>query len=55
VKKYTFDDPDNLDYEIIIPDENVRQIIDDYNMKTFYISVGMLCFIVGMLFGILIS
>lgn len=55
MKKYTFEDDVNEGYEIIVPSEVVRQIIHDYRIKTFYLSVSALSIIVGLLLGILIS
>lgn len=55
MKEYTFDDQDNEGYEIVVPKDIVSQIIDDYRAKTFYLSVSMLSFIIGILFGVLIS
>jgi hypothetical protein len=46
-----------IDYNKLkkIPDEIKHVIIKDY-MKTYYHwTVGMLCFIIGMLLGILVS
>jgi hypothetical protein len=46
-----------IDYDRLkkIPDELKHVIIKDY-MKTYYHwTVGMLCFIIGMLLGILVS
>jgi len=55
MKDYTFDDEENDGYEIVVPKDIVSQIIDDYRIKTFYISIGILSFIIGTLFGVLIS
>lgn len=55
MKDYTFDDDEKEGYEIVVPKDTVREIIDDYRTKTFYLSVSLLSFIIGMLFGVLIS
>lgn len=53
MKKYSFPDPDNDVYEIIIPDEIVKDIIINYLQKTFYWSIGTLCLLIGFLIGII--
>lgn len=55
MKKHKFLDPDNEGYEIIIPDNVVKDIVRDYLQKTYYWSVSILCFIVGFLFGTIIK
>lgn len=55
MKQYRFPDTDNEGYEIIVPNEVVREVIHDYRVKTFYLSVSSLSLIVGLLLGILIS
>lgn len=52
MKSYKFDDPDYDGYEIEIPADVVRDIILDYLRKTYYWSVGILCFLIGLILGI---
>lgn len=54
MKQYTIEDTDNPEYEIIIPNEVVTQIIRDYRDKTFYIAVGLMSGIIGFLVGVLV-
>lgn len=54
MKEYGFPDPDNDGYEIIIPDNIVKDIIINYLQKTYYWSVALGCFIIGLLVGVLI-
>jgi len=53
MKKYSFPDPDNEGYEIVIPHEIVKNIIVNYLQKTFYWSIGILCLLIGFLIGII--
>lgn len=53
MKQYTFPDTDNEGYEILVPKDTVYQIIRDYREKTFYLSVGMFCLIIGFLVGVM--
>jgi hypothetical protein len=55
MKTFKFPDPDNEDYEIIIPREVVREILDDYLQKTYYWSVSFFCIIIGFLLGVIAS
>jgi hypothetical protein len=55
MKEYGFRDPDDDNYEITVPSYVVRDIIISYLQKTYYWSVAVTCFIIGTLFGILIS
>lgn len=55
MKSYRFDDLDNEGYEIEIPKEVVKDIIIDHLRSTYYWSVGIFCFVIGMLLGVLIS
>lgn len=54
MKEYGFPDPDNDGYEIIIPDNVVKDIVMGYLQKTYYWSLGLSCFIIGLLIGVLI-
>ncbi len=53
MSKYKFPDPDNEGYEIIIPTEVTKDIIREYLQKTYYWSVGLACFIIGFLIGVI--
>jgi len=52
VKDYVFPDPDNDGYEITIPDYVTRDIIRDYIQKTYYWSIAIACFLIGLLVGV---
>jgi hypothetical protein len=52
MKNYSFPDPDKDGYEIIIPTEVVKDIILQHMRNTFYWSVGLLSFIIGILIGV---
>lgn len=52
MRDYGFPDPDNDGYEIIIPNGVVKDIIRDYLQKTYYWSVALGCFIIGLLIGV---
>lgn len=52
MKEYRFPDTDKEGYEIIIPDYVTRDIIRDYLQSTYYWSVGIGCFLIGLLVGI---
>jgi hypothetical protein len=54
MKEYSFPDPDNDGYEIIIPKEVVKDIIINYLKTTYYWSVGIFCIIIGILIGALV-
>lgn len=54
MKEYRFPDTDKEGYEIIIPDNVTRDIIRDYLQKTYYWSVAMGSFLIGLLLGVLI-
>ena len=54
MKEFKFLDPDDDNYEIVIPKEIVRDIIINYLQKTYYWSVGIFSMIIGLLLGILI-
>ncbi len=54
MKQYKFPDTDKEGYEIIIPDNVTRDIIRDYLQKTYYWSVAMGSFLIGLLLGVLI-
>jgi hypothetical protein len=54
VKQYRFPDTDKEGYEIIIPDNVTRDIIRDYLQKTYYWSVAMGSFLIGLLLGVII-
>lgn len=54
MKKYTFPDPDNDGYEITIPKEVVKDVILSYMKTTYYWSVGIFSFIIGILLGVII-
>jgi hypothetical protein len=54
MKQYSFTDPDDEEYEITIPSEVVREIILNYMKTTYYWSVGILSFVVGILLGVII-
>ncbi len=54
MKQYRFPDTDKEGYEIIIPDNVTRDIIRDYLQKTYYWSVAMGSFLIGLLLGVLI-
>lgn len=53
MKEYTFPDPDNDGYEIIIPTEVVKDITLSYLRTTYYWSISILSFIVGFLLGVI--
>ena len=46
MKEYSFPDPDNEGYEIVIPKEIVKDIVIDYLKRTYYWSVGIFCIII---------
>ena len=52
MKKYRFPDTDKEGYEIIIPDYVTRDIIRDYLQRTYYWSVAIGCFLIGLLVGV---
>ena len=52
MKEYRFPDTDKEGYEIVIPDYVTRDIIRDYLQRTYYWSVGIGCFLIGLLIGI---
>ena len=52
MKKYSFPDPDNDGYEIVIPTEVIKDITIAYMRTTFYWFVGLLSFLIGILIGI---
>ena len=52
MKEYRFPDTDKKGYEIIIPDYVTRDIIRDYLQKTYYWSIAIGCFLIGLLVGI---
>jgi hypothetical protein len=54
MKEYTFPDTDKEGYEIIIPDYVTRDIIRDYLQKTYYWTVSLGSFVIGLLVGIII-
>lgn len=54
MKQYSFPDPDNEGYEIVIPKEVIKDITISYMKTTFYWSVGLMAFISGILIGIMI-
>ncbi len=54
MKQYRFPDTDKEGYEIIIPDNVTRDIIRDYLQKTYYWSVAMGSFLIGLLLGVII-
>jgi len=54
MKNYSFPDPDNEGYEIIIPTEIVKDIVLQHMRTTFYWSVGLFSFIIGILTGIVL-
>lgn len=54
MKEYRFPDTDKDGYEIIIPDYVTRDIIRDYLQKTYYWSVAMGSFLIGLLIGVYI-
>jgi hypothetical protein len=54
MREYSFPDPDNDGYEIVIPKEIIKDIIIDYLKRTYYWSVGIFCVIIGILLGVLI-
>jgi hypothetical protein len=54
VKEYKFPDPDYEGYEITIPREVVKDITLSYMKTTFYWSVGIAGFLIGLLLGIII-
>ena len=53
MKEYSFPDPDNDGYEIIVPDYVIRDIIIDYLRKTYYWSIAISSFLIGFLLGII--
>ena len=53
MKQYTIEDTDSPEYEIVIPNEVVTQIIRDYREKTFYITVALAGGIIGFLLGVI--
>ncbi len=55
MKKYKFEDLDNEGYEIEVPTEVVKDILLDYFKNTYYWTVGLLSFVIGILLGVLIS
>lgn len=55
MKSYRFDDPENEGYEIEVPKYVVKDIIIEYLRSTYYWSVGLFCFIIGVLLGVLVS
>lgn len=54
MKQYSFPDPDNEGYEIVVPTEVVKDIILTYLRTTYYWSIGLLSLIVGILLGVII-
>lgn len=54
MKTYSFPDPDNDGYEIVIPTEVIKDIILQHTKTTFYWSVGIFSFIVGILLGVIV-
>jgi len=55
MKNYKFLDPSDDKYEIIVPSEVVKDIILSHMRTTYYWSIGMLCFLLGTFFGIMIK
>lgn len=54
MKQHRFTDPDDDKYEITIPGEVVKEIILNYMKTTYYWSVGLMAFIIGILIGVII-
>ena len=54
MKTYSFPDPDNEGYEIVIPAVVIKDIILQHMRTTFYWSVGIFSFIIGILLGVII-
>jgi hypothetical protein len=52
MQKYNFLDPNNNENDITVPNYIVQKIINDYLQKTYYWSVGLFSFIIGMLIGV---
>lgn len=54
MKGYKFPDPDNDGYEIVIPNDVIKDVVRDYLQTTYYWSVAVGCFLIGLLTGVLI-
>jgi len=54
MKTYSFPDPDNDKYEIVIPPDIIKDVILQHVKTTFYWSVGLFSLIIGILIGIII-
>ena len=52
MKEYRFPDADKEGYEIIIPEYVTQDIVRDYLQKTYYWSVAIGCFLIGLLVGV---
>jgi len=53
--RYFFEDSEDYDREIEVPEYIKRQIIIDYLKTTFYWTIGLGCLLVGFLGGVLIN
>lgn len=51
--KHLILDPENDEREIEIPNYIINKINLDYLQRTYYWSIGILCFIIGFLVGII--
>ncbi len=54
-KKYYIEHPTKKDTEIEIPRQVSDTIIKDFMLKTYYWSVGILCFMIGFVLGVAIK
>lgn len=54
MKSYSFPDPDNEGYEIIVPTEIVKDIALQYMRNTYYWTVAILCTLIGFLLGVIV-
>jgi len=53
MKEYSFPDPDNDGYDIIVPKDIVKDITLEYFRKTFYWPIAILSGIIGFLLGVI--
>ncbi len=54
MKEYKFPDPDYEGYEITVPREVVKDITLSYMKSTFYWTVAIGGFLIGLLLGVII-
>lgn len=52
--RYFFEDSEDYDREIEVPEYIKRQIITDYLKNTIYWTVGLGCLLIGFLGGVIV-